>query len=151
MQSSAAFHVFAVIVITAVISVAEEPQDCPAKLKHCRCTETSVVCNNTHFRQVQLFQYVPDFMTKKVVFTENEFQELPGPLFGVDNEMEDLTWLDLSNNHIQHVHGHTFNHMPNLEVLILGNNDIHIGSRSETHNVTGLHTRLFSNLPKLKV
>ncbi len=123
-------------------------KQCEPPLDKCKCTVdqgsiTQVTCIDTGFIDAaSIFKHIPTTV-KTVKFSGNIFKELPSNLFGTctgTHKYNDLKVLDLSGNEIHTIHGKTFHCMPNVETLILDENDWFVDK----------HTLVFSNLVNLQ-
>ncbi len=105
-----------------------------------------VNCTNAGFKDTDMLEYMP-LQTEVLIFTGNFIQELPWNVFGAINSMENLTIIDMSNNHIRSIRGKSFHHVMNVKRLILNHNNLSI-SRSDD-DVNNYHPRVFSNFINL--
>lgn len=78
--------------------------------------------------------------------TGGKFKSLNGNLFGPGNVLPAVTFLDLSHNHIEFVHGQALRGLPNLQSLILSHNSISVTESKPNH----IDVPLASDLPRLK-
>ncbi|CAI9719682.1 glycoproteinglycoprotein-like-like [Octopus vulgaris] len=121
---------------------------CPAELSNCQCNATSVECIDTGFTNASFFLFVPHSVQSLIV-SGNNLTDLPANLFGacahntVGHKYSALKYLDMSNNNIRRIHGKTFHCLPQLETLILRNNNWKLLDIS--------HTGVFEGLTQLRV
>lgn len=121
---------------------------CPAELANCQCNGTRVECMDTGFTNTSFFLFVPHSVQSLTV-SGNNFTYLPANLFGAcahntsAYKYSALKYLDLSNNNIRRIHGKTFRCLPQLETLILRNNNWKLLDIS--------HTGVFEGLTQLRV
>ncbi|XP_060776656.1 trophoblast glycoprotein-like [Neoarius graeffei] len=90
--------------------------ECPHK---CVCTDTKVNCNHQNFTSIP--QPIPATTTTLLV-TGNEISQLTEDSFPV--RLDYLTYLNLSENQIEHVDPGVFTNLPRLRLLDLSDNRI---------------------------
>ncbi|XP_050535677.1 phospholipase A2 inhibitor isoform X2 [Daktulosphaira vitifoliae] len=121
-------------------------------LNHCYCGKTTydrqelyaVNCTNTLLstkESLDVFKNLPSEI-EVLIFTGNFLEDLPSNIFGMNNSIPKLKFLDMSNNSIQSIKGKSFHHVSSVERLILNHNKIEL-------NGIGLHPRVFSNFENL--
>ena len=121
---------------------------CPPELLGCQCNSTSVVCVDTDFTNATFFLSIPHTV-ESVRVTGNNLTDLPANLFGAcarnttGRKYSTLKYLDLSSNGIQKIHGKTFHCLPQLETLILRDNNWKM--------LDANHTGVFESLSSLRV
>lgn len=124
------------------------PSSCPPELRGCQCNSTSVACVDTDFFNATLFLSIPHTV-ESVSVTGNNLTDLPANLFGAcarnttGRKYSTLKYLDLSSNGIQKIHGKTFHCLPQLETLILRDNNWKM--------LDANHTGVFEGLSSLRV
>ncbi|XP_060566982.1 trophoblast glycoprotein-like, partial [Ruditapes philippinarum] len=118
--------------------------------ENCICTDYEVEC---HYEKklsgdiTKLLHYIKDDVTS-ITITDSNLQKLPANTFGscrhdMSLELLSLKTVDLSNNNISTIHRKTFHCFPNLETLILKNNNWKISNMP-------FDTNYFASLPSLK-
>ncbi|CAH1713225.1 phospholipase A2 inhibitor beta [Aphis gossypii] len=123
------------------------------ELSACYCGQTTydrqelyaVNCTGTGLsmkQSIDVFLNLPS-ETEVLIFTGNFMPELPTNIFGINNTMNKLRFLDMSNNGIQEIKGKSYHHVPNVERLILNNNKIGL------NGIGFHHPRVFSNFESL--
>lgn len=105
-----------------------------------------VNCTNTGFRDTSMLQALPT-QTEVLIWTGNYVPELPWNVFGAINNLDNLTIIDMSNNHIREIRGKSYHHVSNVKHLILNHNNISISRDGEEMNHH--HPRVFSNFINL--
>lgn len=130
--------------------------DCGAKFQNkCKCgigdyidrTDVYIVnCTNTGFRETSMLQSLP-IQTEVLIWTGNYVPELPWNVFGAMNSLDNLTIIDMSNNHIREIRGKSYHHVSNVKRLILNHNNLSISRDDDEFNHH--HPRVFSNFINL--
>lgn len=130
--------------------------DCGAQFKNkCLCgrgeyidrTNVYIVnCTNTGFRDITMLQSLPK-QTEVLIWTGNYVPELPWNVFGAMNNLDNLTIIDMSNNHIREIRGKSYHHVSNVRRLILNHNNLSISRDDDEFNHH--HPRVFSNFINL--
>ena len=105
-----------------------------------------VNCTNSGFRDTTMLEFLPT-QTEILIFTGNYIQELPWNVFGAINELNLLTIVDMSNNHIREIRGKSYHHVQNVQRLILNHNNLSI-SRDDD-DINHHHPRVLSNFVNL--
>lgn len=105
-----------------------------------------VNCTNTGFRESNMLENMPP-ETEVLIFTGNYLPELPWNVFGAINSLENLTIVDMSNNHIREIRGKSYHHVQNVKRLILNHNNLSISKYDD--DVNHHHPRVFSNFVNL--
>ena len=114
----------------------------------CRCTDEDVTCDSANLQDItRLFHYIKDHV-ENITITGDNLIELPQNTLGSCRhdpslQLPDLVKLDLSSNNIERIHGTSFHCMPNLEILILRDNNW----RNDLHDK---QIGYFTSLPNLK-
>lgn len=130
--------------------------DCGPKFKNkCLCGRAEyfdriqyiVNCTNSGFRDTSMLEHLPP-QTEVLIWTGNFVPELPWNVFGAINDLENLTIVDMSNNHIREIRGKSYHHVPNVKRLILNHNNLSISS-DDDDDVNHHHPRVFSNFVNL--
>lgn len=106
-----------------------------------------VNCTNTGFRDTEMLENMPP-ETQVLIFTGNYIPELPWNVFGAINSLENLSIVDMSNNHIREIRGKSYHHVTNVKRLILNHNNLSISKYDD--DVNHHHPRVFSNFVNLK-
>ena len=122
---------------------------CPISFNRptCHCSATTINCMNSKFPNDMVLKNSIPLSVVSLTFTGNNLKELRPNLIGSCDasnnrpQHKKLTYLRLSNNNITLIHGKTFHCMPNLDTLILDDNDWEVDN----------HAYVFSNLPKLRL
>ncbi|CAG9805811.1 unnamed protein product [Chironomus riparius] len=129
--------------------------DCGAKFQNkCSCglgeyidrMQYIVNCTNTGFRDTTMLQALPK-QTEVLIWTGNYVPELPWNVFGAINNLDNLTIIDMSNNHIREIRGKSYHHVSNVKRLILNHNNLSISRDDDEFNHH--HPRVFSNFINL--
>lgn len=129
--------------------------DCGAKFQNkCSCglgeyidrMQYIVNCTNMGFRDTAMLQALPK-QTEVLIWTGNYVPELPWNVFGAINNLDNLTIIDMSNNHIREIRGKSYHHVSNVKRLILNHNNLSISRDDDEFNHH--HPRVFSNFINL--
>lgn len=130
--------------------------DCGAKFQNkCSCgigdyidrSHVYIVnCTNTGFRETSMLQSLP-LETEVLIWTGNYVPELPWNVFGAINNLDNLTIIDMSNNHIREIRGKSYHKVSNVKRLILNHNNLSISRDDDEFNHH--HPRVFSNFVNL--
>ncbi|GAB1600652.1 trophoblast glycoprotein-like [Argonauta hians] len=121
---------------------------CPPELSGCQCNATSVQCINTGFTNTSFIVHVP-LTVQNLVVSGNNLTDLPAYIFGecanvtYGPKYSALKYLDLSGNRIRNIQSKTFHCLPQLETLVLHNNEWKLPHLN--------HTGVFEELTKLRV
>lgn len=130
--------------------------DCGVKFQNkCTCglgeyidrMQYIVNCTDTGFRDTTMLQALPK-QTEVLIWTGNYVPELPWNVFGAINNLDNLTIIDMSNNHIREIRGKSYHHVSNVKRLILNHNNLSI-SRDDDDDMNHHHPRVFSNFINL--
>jgi hypothetical protein len=105
-----------------------------------------VNCTNTRFTDTSMLQALPK-QTEVLIWTGNFVPELPWNVFGALNNLDNLTIIDMSNNHIREIRGKSYHHVSNVKRLILNHNNLSISRDDDEFNHH--HPRVFSNFINL--
>lgn len=144
-----------ILLLLATISIASS-SDCGAKFEgKCSCGIVPyndkkmyvVNCTRTGFRDTSALEFLPQ-QTEVLIFTGNYIPTLPWNIFGTVNLLENLTIVDMSENHIREIRGKSYHHVPNVQRLILNHNNLSI-SRYDDELLNHHHARIFSNFVNL--
>ena len=141
-----------IFALCCLIVVQCRSQDyCKDDFARCICTQDEVVCRNETRLIVDLVALYPKIKdhVKSIIVTGSTFRELHVNFFGSCNSASDLVlnelkYVDLSNNKIERVHGKTLHCMPNTETLIMRDNQWAIDRKDQ-------QLGYFTSLGKLKV
>ncbi|KAK2160447.1 hypothetical protein LSH36_133g04000 [Paralvinella palmiformis] len=124
-------------------------------LENCECSSfenaktpvrhiDEVVCRNlghTSHQALESLRLVPHI--QRLEYTGNDIRELAANIFGNCSQIHlvNLTYVDLSHNNIEIIHGQSFHCAPNVRILKLNYNK---------WRVDGSHARIFSSMPHLQ-
>jgi hypothetical protein len=107
-----------------------------------------VNCTKEGFRDTSVLEHLPA-QTEVLIWTGNYVPDLPWNVFGAINGLENLTTVDMSNNHIREIRGKTYHHVSNVKLLILDHNNLSISSEGDD-DFNFHHPRVFSNFVNLQ-
>lgn len=150
-------HLQGILISLLAVLAGSYAGDCGEKFHgKCSCglqpynsqTQYVVNCTNEGFRDATVLEYIPT-ETEVVIFTGNYIQELPWNVFGTIKDRLNLSFVDMSNNHIHEIRGKTYHHVPNVRRLILNHNNLSI-SRYDDEAFNYHHPRVFSNFVNLQ-
>lgn len=121
-------------------------------LKSCSCGYTKydqdmyyvVNCTDTNFLSTDMLGKLP-LETQVLIFTGNYIPVLPWNVLG-NLTLNNLSIIDMSNNHIREIKGKSYHHVPNVRRLILNHNNLTISDIGEEKLH---HKRIFSNFINL--
>lgn len=138
-------------IILLLLSFCAGEELCRETFPNCKCTYTSVVCVGESLRDVNtLFTTYPSLRetVARLEIHGSTFLNISEQFF-CDNPNRDplssLIYLDLSSNNITEVYSTTFECTPNVETLILANNQWQVA-----RNDTELGVGFFDSMSKLK-
>lgn len=116
--------------------------------KKCVCHRTVLRCKGLTQKDIEsdIFDNTITSTLEKIHITDGTIPKLPKNLLGScagdsSYKLENLKKLDLQNNDIHIIYGQTLHCMPNLEELILFNNQ---------WNISREHAHVFTSVPNLK-
>ncbi|EYC36937.1 hypothetical protein Y032_0842g2635 [Ancylostoma ceylanicum] len=103
----------------------QEEASCPRP--GCVCNTTHVTCENSHFRNSDVFQQIHERAFPHIdtlTMTGNTFGDISDGLFTEGEIHENLSLMNLSHNEITKLSADTFKGAPAVQFLYLNNNDI---------------------------
>ncbi|XP_052774814.1 SLIT and NTRK-like protein 3 [Mya arenaria] len=128
-----------------------ENTTCKGGFQNCICTTKVVECHGESQLRgnniINLYLDIDDHC-ERITITHSNFSALQNNLFGSCHDDPDLVlynmaYVELSNDNIKTIHGKTFHCIPNLQTLILSNNQWEI-DRSDSE------VGYFTSMPHLK-
>ncbi|XP_052810354.1 trophoblast glycoprotein-like [Mya arenaria] len=128
-----------------------ENTTCKGRFERCICTTKNVECHGEsqlHGHNIINLYLDIDDHCETLTITHSNLSELQKNFFGSchdapDLVLKDMTYVELSNDNITTVHGKTFHCIPNLQTLIMSNNQWEI-DRSDSE------IGYFTSMPHLK-